>query len=120
MNTNDNTTQLASGVIANAEDLLKTTASQTGEKVAAARTKIQDSLDAAKTKLAGIGRAGMDKAADAGKAADDFVHDYPWQAIGLGCAVAFVLGLLAARSSTFDDYSSQGMNLLSKLKNLRG
>lgn len=119
MTIRDSTHQLADGVITDVEDLLKTTATQTGEKVAAARAKIQESLDTAKTKIADIGRAGMDKASDAGKAADDFVHDHPWQAIGLGVALGFIVGMLAARSSTLDDLSSEGMKLISRLGNLR-
>ena len=39
-------------VVADAEDLLRATANQTGERIAAARAKAEDSLRAAKVRLA--------------------------------------------------------------------
>lgn len=84
-------------VIADAEDLLRATASQAGDKVAAARVKIQESLDSAKAKLAGLGEAGMDNAKLAARATDDFVHEHPWKAVGIGAAVGIILGMLISR-----------------------
>ncbi len=84
-------------VIADAEELLRATASQAGEKVSAARVKIQESLDAAKLKLAGLGEVGMDHAKEAARATDDFVHEHPWKAVGIGAALGLVLGVLISR-----------------------
>lgn len=84
-------------VIADAEELLKATASQAGEKVAAARVKIQDSLDTAKVKLARVGEAGVDKAKEAARATDDFVHEHPWKAVGIGAALGVIVGMLISR-----------------------
>ena len=84
-------------VIADAEDLLRATASQAGEKVAAARVKIQDSLDTAKAKLAGLGEAGVGKAKEAAAATDDFVHEHPWKAVGIGAAIGVIVGMLISR-----------------------
>ena len=84
-------------VIADAEELLKATASQAGEKVAAARVKIQDSLDTAKVKLARMGEAGVDKAKEAARATDDFVHEHPWKAVGIGAALGVIVGMLICR-----------------------
>lgn len=114
------TSDVASAVISDAEVLLKTTASESGDKIDAARERIKDSVAAAKTRLTEFGRAGMDKANDAGRAADDFVHDHPWKAVGLGAAIGMIVGLLAARSSAYDslvDTSSEGMKLLTRLGN---
>ena len=49
-------------VIADADELLRATAGQAGEKVAAARARIQDSMDAARIKLAQLSEAGAEKA----------------------------------------------------------
>ena len=49
-------------VIADAEELLRATAGQAGEKVIAARAKIQDSLDVARIKLAQVSDASAEKA----------------------------------------------------------
>ncbi len=84
-------------VIADAEELLKATASQAGEKVAAARVKIQDSLDTAKAKLASLGEAGVGKAKEAAAATDDFVHEHPWKAVGIGAAIGVIVGMLISR-----------------------
>ena len=84
-------------VIADAEELLKATASQAGEKVAQARVKIQDSLDQAKVKLGRLGEVGVDKAKAAARVTDDFVHDSPWTAVGIGAGVGLILGLLIGR-----------------------
>lgn len=84
-------------VIDDAEELLKATASQAGDKVAAARVKIQESLDVAKGKLARLGEAGVDKAKEAAVATDDFVHEHPWKAVGIGAAVGVIVGMLISR-----------------------
>ena len=39
----------------------------------------------------------MDRAKDAAKATDDYVHENPWQAIGIAAAVGLVAGLLMSR-----------------------
>ena len=84
-------------VIEDAEELLKATASQAGEKVVAARLKIQDSLDVAKAKLAHLSSAGIDKAKEAAAATDDFVHEHPWKAVGIGAAIGVIVGMLISR-----------------------
>jgi ElaB/YqjD/DUF883 family membrane-anchored ribosome-binding protein len=84
-------------VIADAEELLKATASHAGDKAAAARLKIQESIDVAKGKLTELGEVGVDKAKAAARATDDFVHDNPWQAVGIAAAAGVVLGLLISR-----------------------
>lgn len=84
-------------VIADAEELLRATASQAGEKVAAARVKIQESLDVAKGKLSRVSEVGVDKAKEAARATDDFVHEHPWKAVGVGAALGVILGMLISR-----------------------
>lgn len=84
-------------VIQDAEELLKATASQAGEKVTAARAKIQESLDGAKDKLARLGEVGVDKAKEAAAATDNFVHEHPWKAVGIGAAVGVIVGMLISR-----------------------
>lgn len=84
-------------VIADAEDLLRATAGQAGEKLAAARIKIQDSLEAAKVKVAQLSDVGADKAKAAARATDDYVHEHPWASVGVAAALGLVLGVLIAR-----------------------
>jgi ElaB/YqjD/DUF883 family membrane-anchored ribosome-binding protein len=84
-------------VVTDAEELLRATASQAGEKATEARSKIQESLDTAKVKLARLGEVSLHKAKQAAHATDELVHEQPWKAIGVGTAVGIVLGMLIAR-----------------------
>ena len=84
-------------VVADAEELLRATASQAGEKVSAARERIQASLATAKVKLSDAERALLEKTREAAKATDDYVRDNPWQAVGIAAVAGLVLGILISR-----------------------
>ena len=84
-------------VVADAEELLRATASQAGEKVSAARERIQASLASAKVKLTEAERALLEKSKEAAKAADEYVRENPWQAVGVAAAAGLVLGVLISR-----------------------
>jgi ElaB/YqjD/DUF883 family membrane-anchored ribosome-binding protein len=84
-------------VVADAEELLRATASQAGEKVSAARERIQASLAGAKVKLADAERAVAEQAKKAAKATDEYVHENPWRAVGIAAVAGLVLGVLIAR-----------------------
>ena len=84
-------------VVADAEELLRATASQAGEKVSAARERIQASLATAKVKLGDAEQVLREKTKQAAKATDDYVHDNPWQAVGIAAMAGLVLGILISR-----------------------
>jgi ElaB/YqjD/DUF883 family membrane-anchored ribosome-binding protein len=84
-------------VMADAEDLLRATANAAGEKVSAARTKMEDSLRTARVKVAQAQEAMVDKAKAAAQATDDYVHAHPWKAVGLAAAIGVIVGMLIAR-----------------------
>ena len=84
-------------VISDAEDLLRATANQAGEKIAVARERIQDSLHQAKVKLAEAEAVVTERAKQAARYTDDYVHDTPWRAIGGAAGIGLLLGLLMAR-----------------------
>lgn len=84
-------------VVADAEALLRATASDAGEKVAAAREKIQSSLVDAKVQLARAEAAIVDKTRQAVRVTDEYVHDNPWKAVGISACVGLVIGVLIAR-----------------------
>jgi ElaB/YqjD/DUF883 family membrane-anchored ribosome-binding protein len=84
-------------VVAEAESLLKATAGQVGEGSAELRAKVQASLDRARRHLLDLQDAAVEKAKAAGRATDNYVHENPWQAIGVGAAVGLLLGMLIAR-----------------------
>lgn len=84
-------------VIADAEELLRATAGQMGEKAVVARERIQESMRVAKDKLARAEEVMVDKTKAAARATDDYVHDHPWGAVGIAAAVGLVLGMLISR-----------------------
>lgn len=69
------------------EELLKATLAQTGDKVTAARARIQTALVEAKDTLAVSTR-------HAAEATDRYVHENPWKSVGLTAGVSAGIGLL--------------------------
>ena len=84
-------------VIAEAEQLLKSVASEGGEKADSLRAKMEENLRAAKSRLKDVEGAVVEKTRAAAHATDDYVHDHPWQAIGVAAGVGVVIGLLLNR-----------------------
>lgn len=84
-------------VVADAEELLRATASQAGDKASELRAKIQAHLADAKLRLADAEAALVDKAKQVGRAADDYVHDNPWRSVGIAAGIGFIVGLLIGR-----------------------
>jgi ElaB/YqjD/DUF883 family membrane-anchored ribosome-binding protein len=79
------------------EELLKATANQTGERIAAARLKAEESLRAARARLAEAQATVAARTKVAAKITDDYVRANPWNAVGIAAVLGFVLGMLAAR-----------------------
>lgn len=84
-------------VVADAEELLRATASQAGEKVAAARERITGRLAAAKERLEDAEALMIEKTKAAAHATDEYVHDHPWNAVGIAAGVGFLIGALISR-----------------------
>lgn len=84
-------------VVNDAEALLKATANQSGEKLAAARAKVEDSLRVARARLAEAQTAIVAKTKAAAKATDAYVHENPWKAVGIAATIGLVVGLLLGR-----------------------
>jgi ElaB/YqjD/DUF883 family membrane-anchored ribosome-binding protein len=79
------------------EELLRATASQTGEKISAARVRAEESLRAARARLNEAGDDVAESARAAAGAADDYVRDNPWQAVGIAAGIGLVVGFLLGR-----------------------
>jgi len=84
-------------VIADAEEILHATADQTGEKIANLRVRIQDRLLDARERLTAAEIILVDKTRAAARATDDYVHENPWQAVGIGAGVGFLIGFILGR-----------------------
>lgn len=84
-------------VIADAEEMLLATADQTGDRITELRARIKDRLLAAQIRLEAAEAALLEKTRAAARATDDFVHENPWQAVGIGAGIGFLLGLVLGR-----------------------
>ena len=84
-------------VVADAEELLRATASQAGDKVVELRTKVERHLDNARASLADAQAAAIDRAKQVGRATDDYVHENPWRSVGIAAGIGLVVGLLIGR-----------------------
>ena len=81
-------------LVTDAEELLKATASQAGEKIAVARQKIEQSLVEGKKALADAETTLVKKSKECAEIADDYVRENPWNAVGIAASVGLVIGLL--------------------------
>ena len=75
-----------------AHALMAATADVAGEKIAEARERLAAALENAK-EIAGRVR---NKAVECAKAADEAVHEHPYQAIAIGVGVGALIGYLVA------------------------
>jgi ElaB/YqjD/DUF883 family membrane-anchored ribosome-binding protein len=84
-------------VVTDTEELLRATAGVAGEKVSAARERIQENLAVAKARLAEAEEAFVAKTKEAARETDEYVHDNPLKAVGIGAAVGVIVGMLIGR-----------------------
>jgi ElaB/YqjD/DUF883 family membrane-anchored ribosome-binding protein len=80
-------------VVGDTEALLRSLASEGGEKAAALRVSLQAQLENAKSRMRELqgAAAGMTREADA------YVHENPWAAIGVAAGIGLIVGLMLGR-----------------------
>jgi len=84
-------------VISDAEEVLKVTADQATAGAAELRVRMQERLHQARVRLHDLQDHAVARAKAAGHAADDYVHDHPWKAIGAAAGFGLIIGLLIGR-----------------------
>lgn len=84
-------------VLNDAEELLRHAARDAGEGYNEARDRLEQSVKVARGELESVEQALMDGARRAGRATDGYVHDHPWQSVGIGAGIGLLLGMLIAR-----------------------
>ena len=72
------------------QELIKATASQTGEKVTAARARVESSLATAKDVV-------TVQARQAAETTDRYVRQYPWETAGIAAFAGAIVGFLIGR-----------------------
>lgn len=84
-------------VIADAEELLRLGAQQTGEAAAEWRAKVEARIADAKAAMRDMQESAIEQARAAGRAADGYVRENPWQAVGIAAGVGLLIGFLMGR-----------------------
>ena len=84
-------------VIGDAEDLLKATASQTGERIQQVRARAEESLRSARARIQEVGEGVNERATDAAREVDQLVHEHPWTAMGVAAGLGLIVGILLSR-----------------------
>ncbi len=83
--------------LADAEALVKATADLGGEGLAGIRARAEESLRALKLRAGEAQEAMSLKTRAAANATDAYVHEKPWEAIGVAAGVGLLIGVLVAR-----------------------
>ena len=84
-------------MISDADELLRLTAGQAGEKVSEVRARLGERLGSARVRVGELETSLVEQTKKVAHATDDYVHKNPWQSVGVAAGVAFLLGLLAGR-----------------------
>ncbi|MDR3412794.1 MAG: DUF883 domain-containing protein [Formivibrio sp.] len=68
-----------------------------GKEADALYARVAAGLRDAKEKLMSAERTAVEKAKLAAEATDGYVHEHPWQAVGVAAAVGVLIGMLISR-----------------------
>jgi len=77
-------------LVADVEELVRATAAQSGERIAAARARVQAALATAKDTV-------VVRTKEAAEATDEYVHQNPWTSVGVSAGLGFLIGFLIGR-----------------------
>jgi ElaB/YqjD/DUF883 family membrane-anchored ribosome-binding protein len=79
------------------EDVFSAAAEDGGEKLSELKDQAEVSLKKARARLGAVEKTAIAKARKIASDSDDYVHENPWTAIGVGAGVGLLLGLLIGR-----------------------
>ena len=84
-------------VLADAQTLLRDAAQATGDRATELRRRAEDAISGVVKSIGQVEERVVTGAKDAALATDDWVHRYPWRAIGIAAGVGVLIGLLINR-----------------------
>lgn len=84
-------------LVAAMEDVFSAATDDGGEKLSELREQAEASIKKAKARLGAVEKTAVAKARQIASESDDYVHDNPWTAIGIGAGIGLLLGLLLGR-----------------------
>ncbi len=79
------------------EEVLKSSGDPADQKYMELKAKAEKSLNEVKSRVSNASDTYYVRAKQAVTLADEYVHDKPWQGIGVGATLGLVVGLLLAR-----------------------
>lgn len=80
-------------LVRDAEELLKATAGDAGEKIKEIRNRLAKALESAKTTSDYL----QDKTAQTARATDQAIREHPYESIGIAFGVGLLVGVLVGR-----------------------
>jgi ElaB/YqjD/DUF883 family membrane-anchored ribosome-binding protein len=83
--------------VADIDDLVKATTLLTGEELTRARARLMERVASARQSVEEVGGAMVAQARKSAAITDQYVHEQPWKAIGIGAGLGLLLGLVLAR-----------------------
>ena len=80
-------------VVTEADQLLKLVTDEGGDRADALRTRVERNLNAAKERLRSLEDAVLEKTKATARATDEYVHENPWQTVGVAAGLGAVFGI---------------------------
>lgn len=84
-------------VVGDMEILLKEATGQFGDKASGLKEKLNEGIHKVKDHLEDLEDTVLEQGKQAVKVTDDFVHDRPWESVGIGFGIGLLLGILLNR-----------------------
>ena len=84
-------------VVEDAEELLKATAGQAGDRITEARSRAEATVKAARKRMDDLQEDVLAQTKEVADQADAYVRKNPWQAVGIAAAAGVMIGLLLSR-----------------------
>lgn len=84
-------------VVTETEQLLKSVAKAGGQNAGVLSASVEQSLASAKDRLRNLQATTTEQAQVAAQATDKYVHENPWQVVGVAAGLAMMIGILLGR-----------------------
>lgn len=84
-------------VLTDAEELLRLAATDAGEKFSDVRARMGERVTAARARFTELEGSVLEKARETAKRTDAYVHEHPWESVGVAAGIGLLVGLLIGR-----------------------
>lgn len=86
-----------SSFVSDIEHLITSMTSLTGQDLERAKQKLTERVEAAKVTLSEAGGRIAETARQSARATDTYVHEHPWQSVGIGAILGLLVGIAVSR-----------------------